>query len=96
MKALENPGAVLELVAGVQLAVVRGARLPHLPDDLEPAMTAGAQCYGVAFAAFTELLVIDLGPGDRRMNNFEMRTRSRRTQRDGATEGTDLHGLART
>jgi integrase len=38
----EHPGAVAELVFLMQLRVVTGARLPHLPQDFEPALAQAA------------------------------------------------------
>ena len=37
-----------ELVFHVQFGVVGGARLPHFPDDFEPALPQAAQGLGVA------------------------------------------------
>ena len=54
---------MLELVAGVQFAVVGSARLPHLPDDFQPALAQAAQRLGVAFAAFAQGVVIGRRPG---------------------------------
>ena len=59
---LEEPGAVGELVLGVKLGVVRGAALPHLPKDFQPALAQAAQGAGVGFAALARGFVIDLCP----------------------------------
>jgi len=34
----QDPGAVLELIAGMEIRVVGAAGLPDLPEDLEPAL----------------------------------------------------------
>jgi integrase len=38
----EHPGAVFKLVFLMQLRVVTGARLPHLPQDFQPALAQAA------------------------------------------------------
>ena len=60
----EDPGAVFELVAGVEFGVVARAGLPHFPEDLQPALAEAAQRTGVAFAALAQRLVIDRRPRD--------------------------------
>lgn len=54
---------MLLLVAGVQIGVVRLARLEHLPEDLQQALTQATQGAGVAFAFGPLLSVVNLGPG---------------------------------
>ena len=39
---LKNPGAVFDLIAVMELGVVRGAIEPHFVDDFEPAVTEPA------------------------------------------------------
>ena len=58
----ENPGAVSDLVFHVELGVVRGARLPHLPDDFQPALTEAAEGLGMGFAAFAQGVIVGCGP----------------------------------
>jgi hypothetical protein len=41
---------MLELIARVKVRVIQGARLPHLPDDFQPALTQSPQRAGMAFA----------------------------------------------
>lgn len=48
---LGTPGAVLELVAGVEFSIVGGSGLPHLPEDFQSALTQAAQGTGMAFSA---------------------------------------------
>ena len=59
---LEQPGAVGELVLGVQLGVVAGAGLPHFPKDLQPALAEAAQGAGMGLSAVARGFVIDLRP----------------------------------
>ena len=40
---LKDPGSVLELIAVVQLSVVRGSMDPHCVDAFEPAVSEPAQ-----------------------------------------------------
>ena len=42
MLELKNPGAVFELVAVMELSIVRGAIEPHFVDDLEPSVSESA------------------------------------------------------
>ena len=58
----EDPGAVFELIAGMEFGVVAVAGLPHFPEDLEPALAEAAQRAGMGFAAGAKGLVIDRGP----------------------------------
>jgi hypothetical protein len=39
----ENPGAVFELIGHVEIGVVARSRLPHFPQDLQPALTQAAE-----------------------------------------------------
>ena len=55
----EDPGAVFELVAGMEFGIIAPAGLPHFPEDLEPALTQASQRTGMGFAARTKLFVID-------------------------------------
>lgn len=59
---LEEPGAVDELVFGVQFGVVARAALPHPPEDLEPALAQAAQRAGMGLTAIARGFVIDLRP----------------------------------
>src|SRR5258708_26962782 len=59
---LEYPGAVGELVAQVQFAVVAGAGLPHFADDFQPALAQAAQGVRVGFAALAQRRVVGLRP----------------------------------
>jgi hypothetical protein len=43
---LKDPGALLELVAVMELSVVRGSLDPHFVDDFEPAVSESAQGIG--------------------------------------------------
>jgi NAD(P)-dependent dehydrogenase (short-subunit alcohol dehydrogenase family) len=53
---LKDPGAVLELIAVIELGIVRGSIDPHFVDDFEPAVSEPTQGIGVALV----LLAIDL------------------------------------
>src|SRR6202035_2654152 len=59
----DDPGAVLELVAEVAVAVVAGVLHPHFPEDLEPAHAEAAEGGGVVHALVAFVLVVWLGPG---------------------------------
>jgi hypothetical protein len=59
---LEHPGAVGDLVFEVELAVVGGVGLPHLPDDFQPALAEAAQRLGVGLATLAQGIVISVGP----------------------------------
>lgn len=50
------------LVAGVKRFVIAGARLPHFPEDFEPALAETAQRAGVALAFGAMGLVVGLCP----------------------------------
>jgi hypothetical protein len=45
---LKDPGAVLELIAVMELGIVRGSIDPHFVDDFEPAVSESAQGIGAA------------------------------------------------
>ena len=51
-----------ELVFHVQVGIISRMRLPHLPDDLKPALTEAAKCLGVALAAPAKRVVVRRGP----------------------------------
>lgn len=51
-----------DLVLHVQVCVVAGVCLPHLPDDLDPPLAQAAQGLGVAFAFLSQGVVVGLGP----------------------------------
>jgi len=50
------------LVSGMKGFVVGGFGLPHSPDNLEPSMPETTDGLSVAFALFTQLLIIYLRP----------------------------------
>ena len=50
------------LVLGVQSLVIRRARLPHLPEDLQPALTQASQRTGMALAFGAMGPVVGLRP----------------------------------
>ena len=58
----DDPGAVLELVAQMAVAVVHGVLRPHFPEDLEPAHCEATEGGGVAVSLSSFLLVVRLGP----------------------------------
>ena len=58
----EHPGAVRRLVLGVKPFVVGGSRLPHLPEDLQPALTKAAQRHRVGLSFGPMGLVVGLRP----------------------------------
>ena len=51
------------LVASMERFVVRGAVLPHLPEDFEPTLAQAAQGAGMALAFGAMGLVVGLRPG---------------------------------
>jgi hypothetical protein len=53
---------VFGLVAGMERFVVRGAGLPHFPEDFEPALAEAAQGAGVALAFGAMSTVVGLCP----------------------------------
>src|SRR5258708_23888724 len=59
---LKDPGAVLELVAVMELSIVRGSIGPHFVDDFEPAVSEPAQGIGVALVLLAMMLIVKLGP----------------------------------
>jgi hypothetical protein len=59
---LKDPGAVLELIAVMELSVVRGLIDPHFVDDFEPAVSKPAQGIGVALVFLAMMLIVNLGP----------------------------------
>ena len=59
---LKDPGAVLELIAVMELGIVRGSIAPHFVDDFEPAVAEPAQGIGVALVLLAMMLIVNLGP----------------------------------
>ena len=59
---LKDPGAVLELVAVMELGIVRGSVDPYFVDDFEPAVSESAQGIGVTLVLLAMKLIIKLGP----------------------------------
>ena len=53
---------MLELIAVMELGVVRGSIDPHLVDDFKPAMTESAQRIGVTAILLAVMPVVNLGP----------------------------------
>ena len=53
---------MLELIARVQVRIVRRAGLPHLPNDLQPPLAQSAQRAGVTFSFGPQGGVIRPGP----------------------------------
>ena len=62
MLKLKDPGAVLELIAVMELGIVRGSIDPHFVDDFEPAVAEPAQGIGVALVLLAMMLIVNLGP----------------------------------
>ncbi len=60
---LKDPGAVLELIAVMELGIIRGSIDPHFVDDFEPAVAEPAQGIGVALVLLAMMLIVNLGPG---------------------------------
>ena len=56
---------MLELIACVELGVIAGAGLPHLPKDLEPPLSEATQSACVTPAALAQLLVVYGSPDAR-------------------------------
>ena len=54
---------MFELIAGMEVRVVALAGEPHFPEDLGPALAQAAQGASMGFAAGTQGLIIDCGPG---------------------------------
>ena len=59
---LKDPGTVLELIAVMELSVVRGAVEPHFVDDFEPAVGYSAQGVGMALILLAVMLIVNVGP----------------------------------
>ena len=53
---------MLELVALMELGVVRASIDPHFVNDFEPAMTESAQSIGVTAILLTVMLIVNLSP----------------------------------
>jgi len=53
---------MLELIAVMELGVVRGSIDPHFVDNFEPALAEPAQGIGVALVLFAMMLIVKLGP----------------------------------
>ena len=54
---------MFELIAGMEIGVVGAAGVPHLPEDLQPALAEGTQSTSVGFAAGAQGLIIEGRPG---------------------------------
>ena len=59
---LEDPGAVLDLIAVMEFWVVRSSIDPHFMDDFEPAISQLAQGAGMALVLLAMMLIVKLGP----------------------------------
>jgi hypothetical protein len=59
---LEDPGAVLDLIAVMELWVVRRSIDPHFMDDFEPAISQPAQGAGMALVLLAMMLIVKLSP----------------------------------
>jgi hypothetical protein len=59
---LKDPRAVLELIAVMELGVVRDSIDPHFVDDFEPAVTEPAQGIGVALVLLAMMLIVSVSP----------------------------------
>jgi hypothetical protein len=53
---------VLELIALIELGVVRDSIGPHFVNDFEPAVTETAQSIGVTAILLSVMLIVNLGP----------------------------------
>ena len=53
---------MFELIAGVQIGVVRAAGLLDLPKDLQPALSQTTEGAGMALASCAMGFVVGLGP----------------------------------
>ena len=53
---------MLELIALMELGVVRGSIGPHFVNDFEPAVTETAQSIGVTAILLSVMLIVNLGP----------------------------------
>ena len=52
----------MELIAVMELGVVRGSIDPHFVNDFEPAVAEPAQGIGVALVLLAMMLIVNLGP----------------------------------
>lgn len=59
----DDPGAVFDLVFEMAVAVVGGAFIPHLPEDLEPAHGQAADGGGVVHSLLAFVPVVGNCPG---------------------------------
>ena len=59
----DDPTAVSDLIALVEFGIVGRMGLPHLPEDLEPALPEAAQGAGMALAGGSFAFVVGVGPG---------------------------------
>ena len=62
MLELKDPRAVFELVAVMELGIIRGAIEPHFVDDLEPTVSESAQGASVALVLLAVKLVVSFSP----------------------------------
>ena len=53
---------MLELIAVMELGVIRGAIHPHSVNDFEPAVTESAQSISVTAILLAMMLIVTLGP----------------------------------
>ena len=53
---------MLELIAVMELGIVRGSIDPHFVDDFEPAVAEPAQGIGVTLVLLAMMLIVNLGP----------------------------------
>ena len=53
---------MLELIAVMELGIVRGSIGPHFVDDFEPAVSEPTQGIGVALVLLAMMLIVNLGP----------------------------------
>ena len=53
---------MLELIAVMELGIVRGSIDPHFVDDFEPAVSEPAQGIGVTLVLLAMTLIVNLGP----------------------------------
>ena len=59
---LKDPGAVFELVAVMELGLIRGAIEPHFVDNLEPAVGQSAQGTSMALVFLAVKLIVSFRP----------------------------------
>ena len=62
MLELKDPGSVLELIAVMELGIVRGSVDPYFVDDFEPAVSEPTQGIGVALVFLAMMLIVNLCP----------------------------------